>query len=106
MDTILKNDISSLSSYLLNPRPWAAGVALSWLLINIGSQIGVAVIGLTYSMDATTETALLVPNSGIKISNLTTYFPEASNSIPTRDAEEYTANLYVSVILSPNLLSY
>jgi hypothetical protein len=106
VDTILKSDISSLSSYLLNPRPWAAGVALSWLLINIGSQIGVAVIGLTYSMDTTTETALLVPNSDIYISNLTTYFPIASNSAPTLDAEEYTANLYVSVILSPNLLSY
>lgn len=106
MDTILKNDISSLSSYLLNPRPWAAGVALSWLLINIGSQIGVAVIGLTYSMDAATETALLVPNSEIKISNLTSYFSGAPNVAPTSDAEEYTANLYVSTILNPHLLSY
>jgi hypothetical protein len=102
VDTILKSDISSLSSYLLSPRPWAVGIALSWLLINIVSQIGVAVIGLTYSMDISTEAALLVANSDIMISNLTAYFPTESTSAPTLDAEQYTANLYVSVILAPS----
>ncbi|KAH9208271.1 hypothetical protein DL95DRAFT_480624 [Leptodontidium sp. 2 PMI_412] len=93
VDTILKSDFSSLSSYFLTPRPWAAGVTIAWLVTNIASQVGVATIGLTYSMDATLDAAVLSPNGTIMVANLSDYIATNMRGAQLPDASQYTANV-------------
>ncbi|KAF6820657.1 hypothetical protein CPLU01_12682 [Colletotrichum plurivorum] len=75
--------------------------ALGWLLLSIGSQVGLAAIGLCYSTDTADKQALLVPGN-VTIPNMATIETEKvvkSNST-TLGAQEYTANSYGTVSLA------
>ncbi|KAM0324588.1 hypothetical protein ACHAQA_007975 [Verticillium albo-atrum] len=74
-------------------------VVTLWVLLIIGAQIGIASIGLCYSVERTEAKALLVPGN-VSIPNLssieTTKVVKSSNSAR---AQEYTANSYGTVSL-------
>ncbi|TDZ13412.1 hypothetical protein C8035_v004432 [Colletotrichum spinosum] len=75
--------------------------ALGWFVLTIGSQVGLAAIGLCYSTDTADKRALLVPGN-VTIPNMATIETERvvkSNS-KTLGAQQYTANSYGTMSLA------
>ncbi|KAF9876820.1 hypothetical protein CkaCkLH20_05666 [Colletotrichum karsti] len=77
-------------------KRWTIHVAATgWLILSIGSQVGLAAVGLCYSTDTADKQALLVPGN-VTISDMTTIGTGKvvkSNS-KALGAQQYTANSY------------
>ncbi|KAK2053691.1 hypothetical protein LY76DRAFT_581353 [Colletotrichum caudatum] len=77
--------------------------ALGWLILTIGSQVGLAAIGLCYSTDTADRKALLVPGN-VSIDNMNTI--ETSILVKSKSKElaanQYTANSYGTLSLAYN----
>ncbi|KAJ4081286.1 hypothetical protein NW760_012643 [Fusarium oxysporum] len=70
--------------------------ALSWFLVLVASQIGLAVLGLFYSVDISDKLALQVMPGNVSIVNMSLVHPLGfvfSNS-QSRSDQEYAANMY------------
>ncbi|TVY45833.1 hypothetical protein LSUB1_G000091 [Lachnellula subtilissima] len=68
---------------------------LSWLLINILAQAGVAVLGLTYSWDTDYSAVLKSDHPGnISVPNMDHFYPGAVKGNFSEQDEEYTAHVY------------
>ncbi|GKT64974.1 hypothetical protein ColTof4_07367 [Colletotrichum tofieldiae] len=67
--------------------------ALGWLILTIGSQVGLAAIGLCYATDTADKRALLVPGN-VSIANLDTIETSkiVKSSSKALGAQQYTAN--------------
>ncbi|KAF5254104.1 hypothetical protein FANTH_986 [Fusarium anthophilum] len=69
---------------------------LCWFLVFVASQIGLAVLGLFYSVDVSDKLALQVMPGNVSIANMSAVQPLGfvfSNS-QSRSGQEYTANMY------------
>ncbi|KAK1985823.1 hypothetical protein LZ30DRAFT_583266 [Colletotrichum cereale] len=75
--------------------------ALGWLILTIGSQVGLAAIGLCYGTDTADKRALLVPGN-VSIANIDTI--ETSKLVKSKSkelgAKQYTANSYGTISLA------
>ncbi|KAK1999104.1 hypothetical protein LX36DRAFT_680556 [Colletotrichum falcatum] len=75
--------------------------ALGWLILTIGSQVGLAAIGLCYATDTADKQALLVPGK-VSIPNMDTI--ETSKIVKSSSkelgAKQYTANSYGTLSLA------
>ncbi|KAK1579717.1 uncharacterized protein LY79DRAFT_522246 [Colletotrichum navitas] len=75
--------------------------ALGWLILTIGSQVGLAAIGLCYATDTADRQALLVPGN-VSIANMDTI--ETSKLVKSSSkelgAKQYTANSYGTLSLA------
>ncbi|KAH7004335.1 hypothetical protein EDB82DRAFT_486554 [Fusarium venenatum] len=76
--------------------------ALSWFLVFVASQIGLAVLGLFYSVDVSDKLALQVVPGNVSIANMSAVQPLGfvfSNS-QSRSDQEYAANMYGAMSLT------
>ncbi|KAL0934903.1 uncharacterized protein CTRU02_209494 [Colletotrichum truncatum] len=75
--------------------------AVGWFILSIGSQVGLAAIGLCYSTETADKRALLVPGNVTipNLANIETDKVVKSNS-KTLGAEQYTANSYGTMSLA------
>ncbi|WYZ43968.1 hypothetical protein EsH8_VII_000404 [Colletotrichum jinshuiense] len=83
-------------------KRWSIHVAaLGWLILTIGSQIGLAAIGLCYATDTADKQALLVPGN-VSIANMETIETEKFVKSKSKGlgAEQYTANSYGTISLA------
>ncbi|WQF87643.1 hypothetical protein CDEST_12657 [Colletotrichum destructivum] len=75
--------------------------ALGWLILTIGSQVGLAAIGLCYSTETADKRALLVPGN-VSIANMDTI--ETAKIVQSKSnalgAQQYTANSYGTMSLA------
>ncbi|TKW55968.1 hypothetical protein CTA1_11352 [Colletotrichum tanaceti] len=75
--------------------------ALGWLILTIGSQVGLAAIGLCYSTETADKRALLVPGN-VSIANMDTI--ETAKIVQSKSnalgAQQYTANSYGTISLA------
>ncbi|KAK2028761.1 hypothetical protein LX32DRAFT_663660 [Colletotrichum zoysiae] len=78
--------------------------ALGWLILTIGSQVGLAAIGLCYATDTADRQALLMPGN-VSIANMNTI--ETSILVKSKSkelgAKQYTANSYGTLSLAYNV---
>ncbi|KAF5964463.1 hypothetical protein FBULB1_12767 [Fusarium bulbicola] len=75
---------------------------LCWFLVFVASQIGLAVLGLFYSVDVSDKLALQVTPGNVSIANMSVVQPLRfvfSNS-QSRSDQEYTANMYGTMSLT------
>ncbi|TVY65017.1 hypothetical protein Focb16_v015431 [Fusarium oxysporum f. sp. cubense] len=103
VEVILQSDnILAVLRMALASRRWTIhATAISWLLVLMASQIGLAILGLFYSVDASSQLALIVKPGNVSIPNMSTVQPigiTASNSTSTSD-EEYASNIYGAMSL-------
>ncbi|KAE9580103.1 hypothetical protein CGMCC3_g3889 [Colletotrichum fructicola] len=83
-------------------KRWSIHMAATgWLILSIGSQIGLAAIGLCYSTDTADKQALLVPGN-VTIPDMTTIGTEkvVKSNRQGLGALQYTANSYGTVSLA------
>ncbi|OLN89330.1 hypothetical protein CCHL11_09004 [Colletotrichum chlorophyti] len=83
-------------------KRWSIHVAaLGWLLLSIGSQIGLAALGLCFSTETADKKALLVPGN-VSIANVATIETErvVKSKSNSQSALQYTANSYGTMSLS------
>ncbi|KZL82121.1 hypothetical protein CI238_07627 [Colletotrichum incanum] len=75
--------------------------ALGWLILTIGSQVGLAAIGLCYATDTADKRALLVPGN-VSIANMDTIETSkiVKSSSKALGAQQYTANSYGTISLA------
>ncbi|RGP71289.1 hypothetical protein FSPOR_3410 [Fusarium sporotrichioides] len=76
--------------------------ALSWFLVFLASQIGLAVLGLFYSVDVSNKLALQLTPGNVSIANMSAVQPLGfvfSNS-QSRSDQEYAANMYGAMSLT------
>ncbi|KAF4783777.1 hypothetical protein HER10_EVM0000191 [Colletotrichum scovillei] len=75
--------------------------AVGWLILTIGSQVGLAAIGLCYSTDTADKRALLVPGN-VSIANMASIETERVVKSKTQalGALQYTANSYGTISLA------
>ncbi|KAK0376646.1 hypothetical protein CLIM01_06006 [Colletotrichum limetticola] len=75
--------------------------AVGWLILTIGSQVGLAAIGLCYSTDTADKRALLVPGN-VSIANMASIETEKVVKSKTQalGALQYTANSYGTISLA------
>ncbi|EXL39712.1 hypothetical protein FOCG_17683 [Fusarium oxysporum f. sp. radicis-lycopersici 26381] len=103
VEIILQSEnILAVLRMALTSRRWTIHItAISWLLILLASQIGLAILGLFYSVDASSQLALLVEPGNVSIANMSMVQPiglAVSNST-SRSDEEYASNIYGAMSL-------
>ncbi|KAK2017078.1 hypothetical protein LZ32DRAFT_523591 [Colletotrichum eremochloae] len=97
VDLILQaNNLKHTIMLAARSKRWSIHLAaLAWFILTIGSQVGLAAIGLCYSTDPADKQALLVPGN-VSIPNMDTI--ETSRIVKSKPkqlgAKQYTANSY------------
>ncbi|KAM0157563.1 hypothetical protein ACHAQE_005867 [Botrytis cinerea] len=75
---------------------------LLWILLNIGAQVAIASVGLTYSVD-TAEKMAHMSRGNVSYPNMTQFFPvklpNGRSSINNLGAQQYTANSWAFVFM-------
>ncbi|RFU26411.1 hypothetical protein B7463_g9937, partial [Scytalidium lignicola] len=74
-------------------RPWVIFACLTWLVINIAAQAGIAALGLTYGFDSD-YTQPMLSKGYVAVPNMQYFFPNGNNSNPSLQDEQFTAHLY------------
>ncbi|ATZ53379.1 hypothetical protein BCIN_09g02410 [Botrytis cinerea B05.10] len=76
---------------------------LLWILLNIGAQVAIASVGLTYSVD-TAEKMAHMSRGNVSYPNMTQFFPvklpNGRSSINNLGAQQYTANSFGMMALN------
>ncbi|KAF7952122.1 uncharacterized protein EAE97_001619 [Botrytis byssoidea] len=117
IDTILHADSLTTVSSLLGRKvwykirhftwDWDLGTmimsCLLWVLLNIGAQVAIASVGLTYSVD-TAEKLAHMSRGNVSYPNMTQFFPvklpNGRASINNLGAQQYTANSFGMMALN------
>ncbi|PVH72023.1 hypothetical protein DL98DRAFT_553373 [Cadophora sp. DSE1049] len=106
VDLILHSDSPSqvFMLALVAPRLKVIAGVVMWLLLNIASQIGVATLGLTYSIDTNNDFALTHPGN-VSLANMTgiTTGKVVSSRFQAISALQYTLNSYGIIALAYDL---
>jgi hypothetical protein len=97
VDLILRLDSLTCVFKLIFVAPRMAPMCVAWILLNLIGQIGLALLGLTYSPDSLTDRALIKPNGNLTVPDMSTVYTEAhgesmDGSSDTLADQQYTAN--------------
>ncbi|KAF5665574.1 hypothetical protein FHETE_6590 [Fusarium heterosporum] len=76
--------------------------AFSWFLVFMASQIGLAVLGLFYSVDVSSKLALQVVPGNVSVANMSSVQPLGFvlSTNQSRSNQEYAANMYGTLSLT------